>query len=364
MKTALKAIAYKLYKLKEDISASLFLKPVAQESPSAKKVLVVKPDAIGDYIIFRNFLDNLRKSKKHKGHEIHLLGNAVWKNIFENLDSKKIDKETFLNLGELYGGGNSYRKEILREIGTGFDTIIYPAYSRNSMMDILISKIKAKHKITLTGDKENMSYLEKSFTDKYYTKLVKTKSKFEFDRNREFFEAVIGEKINLPNPKINLKAKQGNYFVVNPGASVKFKQWSPENFAKVVDHLVEKYKSKVYIVGSKSELVLDEKVRFLTKNKSKVEIKNGGSLFGLLKLIAGSRGVVSNETCTPHIAAALGKKVYCIASGIGWGSAYPYPNYKNAIYLCPSTLDKKNPNKKILDVNETTAERALKEIKF
>jgi ADP-heptose:LPS heptosyltransferase len=228
--------------------------------------------------------------------------------------------------------------------------------------------MSAKNKISFFGDSLNMSYFEKHFTDKFYTKLITTKQKFEFDRNKEFFEQVLEKKINLPNPKINIKKKQSNYFVVNPGASVKFKQWAPENFAKVIDHLIEKYKSKVYIVGSRSELALDEQVKQLAKHKDKIQIKNGGSLFDLLQLIAGSRGVISNETCTPHMAAALGKKVYCISGKLGHGRMHPYPNYKKAIFCYSS-----NPNeikesgdwgKNTGDLNAITSKQVISKIKF
>ncbi|MFH0808024.1 MAG: glycosyltransferase family 9 protein [archaeon] len=151
---------------------------------------------------------------------------------------------------------------------------------------------------------------------------------------------------------------------MNPGASVKFKQWAPENFAKVIDYLVEKYKARIYIVGSKTELKLDKKVKELSKYQDNIEIKNEETLYELLGVISGSRGVISNETCTQHMAVALGKKVYCITTGIGYKSTYPYPNYKNAIYLYPKDLNKKNSNNKILDINEISPEHIIKKIKF
>ena len=213
-----------------------------------------------------------------------------------------------------------------------------------------------------------MTYLEKSFTDKYYTKLITTKEKFEFNRNKDFFEQVLDKKINLPNPKINIKKKQANYFVINPGASVKFKQWAPENFAKVINHLVEKYKAKIYIVGSKAELTLDNKVKNLSKHKNKITIKNGGSLFDLIKLIAGSRGVISNETCTPHIAVALNKKVYCISGKLGYQRMHPYQQYKKAIYCYPPNLNEikkdKNWHRNLEHLDTTTSEEVISKLQF
>lgn len=341
MKYSLLSIAYKLYKLKEDISAKLFLRTPKTKQPSNKKLLIIKTDAIGDYILFRNFIEKVKKSKKYEGYEIHFLGNIAWKNIFDHLDKKYVDHANFLNLKPLYYGGNKYRKKILDKFeAENFDTIIYPAYSRNSIIDIIISKINAKNKIAFSGDDVNMSYFEKPFTNKFYTKLIKTNQKFEFNRNKDFFEQILGKKFDLLNPKINIKKKQGNYFVVNPGVSVKSRQWRPENFARVIDYLIEKYRAKIYIIGSKSELELDNKVKELSKHKNKIEIKNDNPLYYILTLIAGSRGVISNDTSTPYMAVALGKKVYCVAGKIGYGRMHPYLNYKDAIYFYPPGIDK------------------------
>lgn len=369
MRNILIIIAYRLYKLKEDISAKLFLTIPKTKKKSKKSLLIVKTDAIGDYILFRNFLEKVRNSKKYKNYKIHFLGNELWKNIFDNLDKEYVDNAEFLNLRDIYHGGNKYREKILNKLATeSFDTIIYPAYSRNSIIDILISKINAKNKITFIGDNENMSYLEKYFTDKIYTRLIKTNQKFEFNRNRDFFEQVIEKKINIQNPKINIKRTQNNYFVVNPGASVKFKQWAPEKFAKVIDHLVEKYKAKVYIVGSKSELVLDNKVKSLSKHRDRIEIKNGEPLLDLLNLFAGSRGIIVNESGAPHIAVALGKKIYCISGRLGYGRMHPYPNYKNAIYCYPPNLNKikefKHWYKNIDSLESVMPEEVISKLQF
>jgi len=297
MKNLFLRIAYKFYKLKEDMLAYAFLRSSVSKESSEKKLLIVKTDAIGDYILFRNFLKDVRESRNYKNYKIYLLGNSVWKNIFDNLDKKYVDKAIFLDLKSIYSNGNKYRKKFLDELRADyFDTIIYPTYSRNSIIDILISKTNAKEKITFLGDRENMSYLEKSFLDKFYTKLITTKEKFEFNRNKEFFKKLLKKRINLKNPKINIKSKSKNYFVVNPGASVKFKRWSPENFAKVIDYLIERYKSEIYIVGSKTELKLNKKVKSLSEHKHKIKIKNDESLLDLLNLISKSRGVISNET--------------------------------------------------------------------
>ena len=77
MKTSLLAIVYKFYKIKEDILAKLFLKTQWQKKSSKKKLLIVKTDAIGDYILFRNFLKEINEFSKCYNISCNLLA-MVW----------------------------------------------------------------------------------------------------------------------------------------------------------------------------------------------------------------------------------------------------------------------------------------------
>jgi len=61
---------------------------------------------------------------------------------------------------------------------------------------------------------------------------------------------------------------------------------------------------------------------------------------------------------------ALGKKVYCVTSGVGYKTAYPYPNYKKAIYFYPPSFSKRMWETKLSNINETKPEDIIKIIKF
>ena len=56
---------------------------------NSKNLLIVKMDAIGDYILFRNFLKAIKEDKKYSKYKITLCGNSVWKDISEKFDSKE-----------------------------------------------------------------------------------------------------------------------------------------------------------------------------------------------------------------------------------------------------------------------------------
>ena len=52
-------------------------------------LLLIRLDSIGDYVLFRNFIRELKTSEKYKNHHITLLGNASWKAVAEKLDAEK-----------------------------------------------------------------------------------------------------------------------------------------------------------------------------------------------------------------------------------------------------------------------------------
>src|SRR5208337_3443635 len=48
-------------------------------APYSGRVLLVRLDAIGDYVLFRNFIESCRQSRRFRGLKLDLLGNVRWK---------------------------------------------------------------------------------------------------------------------------------------------------------------------------------------------------------------------------------------------------------------------------------------------
>ncbi len=55
-----------------------------------KSILIVRLDAIGDYILFRNYLEIIKNT--FKNYRVILAGNITWKNIAEELDREFVDE--------------------------------------------------------------------------------------------------------------------------------------------------------------------------------------------------------------------------------------------------------------------------------
>src|ERR1700734_1406368 len=65
--------------------------PAPHTTQRPLKLLILRLDDIGDYLLFRNQLRTYRASDRWKGHRITLLGNNSWRPIFEAFDSHAVD---------------------------------------------------------------------------------------------------------------------------------------------------------------------------------------------------------------------------------------------------------------------------------
>src|ERR1700712_2602520 len=128
--------------------APVLLKCVFLFLPRRKKtLLVVKNDGIGDYVLFRNYLQVLRKSDKYKGYKIYLLGNPLFEELSRHLDASIIDG--------FYGCNDSFfiKWKLLKVLYAlqrlRPEEIIYTNYSRKYNIDWLINNITAIKKIAI-----------------------------------------------------------------------------------------------------------------------------------------------------------------------------------------------------------------------
>jgi ADP-heptose:LPS heptosyltransferase len=318
-----------------------------------KKILIIKVDHIGDYILFRNLLKPLRK--KYPNSKITLIGNNSYKNIFENYDSNEVDKFIGINQKMFYNN-KKYRDKVLNELSKSkYDIIIHPTFSRIYVVDEFISKINAIQKISPKGDSFNQSAKSKKISDKFYTALIKnpemrlnkfgTSTKIrthEFDKQKAFFSKLLNQDLTkIPISLKYKKNKQNNYAIIFPGADSKLRMWSPKKFTKIANFLSVKYKLKILVCGNGKDITSAKKI---IKN-SKINIKNmvnKTSLSELINLIGNAKIIITGNTCAAHIAAATKTKFVCIDTGIFHGRFLPYPNMNSTSKLCLPPLYFKN----------------------
>lgn len=320
-------------------------------------VIVIKIDAIGDFIIW---LDSAAQySVLYKNEPITLVCNTMCEQIAKHtglfdkviaIDSKRFESD------------NKYKKEVLKNLEMQENRLLLqPAYSRTIDMDLLAYRIPAKEKIAFKADESRINlsrYMTirpvRKYADKVYDSLIDTTDGWlmESKRNAEFIRG-LGEKFEAGYPSLPEHAvKEGvipkdSYVVIFPGASSGKKMWSVDNFAVIIEYIVEKWNREIYICGSKGESKLAEDViACINSNASRKKTHNycgRTNLLELAEVIRHALYVVSNDTSGIHFAAAVNTKGICLFGEFAYGRFLPYETEReeehNEIYVCHAGMD-------------------------
>ncbi len=355
-----------------------------------QSLMIVKLDGIGDYVLFRNFIDILRNDERYKGYKFTLCASLAVKSLACETEKNTIDEFIWIDNKKFYSN-YLYRFRVLRDIlRKGFEIVIHPTYSREYIADKIVRASRAPARIGNAGDSINIPAGRKAEFDGYYTGLVNTESdgcvmKFEFHRYKIFFETLLNKKIDIARPFINLAGNgcvsrfvpdaDKPYAVVFPGAMLSDKQWSCQSFAEVCDFLAEKYSLTVLIAGAKSDEEFASKIIEKSKNGKAINIAGKTKLFELAALLAKASILVSNDTCAVHIGAAVDiPRIVCVFKGNHFGRFVPYPPevFKNLHCVFPEELEKNINNYEYLErkylfgselyINSITADKVKKMI--
>ncbi len=310
--------------------------------PAEKTMLLIRHDAIGDYILFRNFIEVLKGSSKYKDYKITLLGNAAWKELSEFLDAKFIGEFIWLDK-EKFNSNFLYRYKKIKEITCkSYDAVIHP-FSRDYLnidndIVLFLNAVEKIGSIRKLKKLKGLKWFSNEFVyKKLYTETIPDRkgSDFEFYKNKYFFETLLSEKIDIEKPQIILPEEKrvgfskSPYAIIFIGASVKHRKWPVENFAQIALYLQEKYGMAIVLCGGKKELE-DAAVfkKYLPPNFNYFDLTAKVNLIELLYAVKNSALVISNETMMPHIAMAASDttQILVISSGENcYGFFTPYP---------------------------------------
>lgn len=302
--------------------------------PSVKKsLLIIKLDEIGDYIFFRNLLQEIRNSKRFRGFSITLCGNIAWQTLAEKLDKEFvngfiwIDKKKLLNKFV-------YRSTILKHIrNTEYSIVINASYSRNFYLDDTVVKwTQTPNKIGFVTDLSNSFSWQKLISDRYYTELIDTESeRFEFYKNQIFISKIIDERIMVKRPFIDtehLKNKltlNEDYIVFYMGGRRKYKRWAVKNFVTIAKALSEELIFKLVLVGSESDKLFSSKFLSFYNPIHIVDLTGSTDLIELISVLKNAKLVLSNDSAIAHISAIVSTSTFVLLNGTHYGRFFPYP---------------------------------------
>lgn len=333
----------------------------SEQTRYPKTLLLIRLDAIGDYILIRNIFQGLKQSKKFKGYKITLCGNIVWKDLAETFDKDGIDDFIWLNRKK-FNNNPFYKFRLLKKVyKSGFEVVVDTTFSREILFgDSIVKTSCADERIGSVGAPDAyVKWKRNLLTDKYYTKLIpySTKTVFEFNHNKEFFVNILQENIVITKPEIKTSniglqlPTQKEFAVIFPGAQEKKRRWHYTNFEQIIEQLINTYKLIVIIAGSSDDSVLSRKMVRCHTSKACFDMTGKTTLPQLARLISLSKILISNETSAVHFAAAVNTPFICISNGQRFGRFMPYPNEMNinGRYFYPEDIEKNLNNLSYLE---------------
>ncbi len=348
----------------------------------AEKTLVfIKNDLIGDYILFRNFLPYIKQSKKYKDHKIILIGNSAWKNIAETLDADYYDEMIWISFDRINKDLFYRTKTIKNILSKGYETLFYPVYSGDEYTEqFLIAKITAKEKIKYAQPLPELG----TKVNPCFTQVLRSTHRylFEISRYQEMFEMFLDVSVkrfewrNL-NEDNTTVIPEKPYIIFFPGSSAYLKRWGTANFAAVANFLLENYSYRIVLTGTKKDSKYANTIINGTDKKYQdrfIDLTGKTSLLDLANIINHSDLLVTNDSASLHMAAAVNKETVCIFMGESYGRFTPYPKalFLNGRFICPPDVEKLVKDQSAIpvflslgynpDINAITPKRVIKAI--
>jgi len=307
----------------------VLLLSIKRESKNTKSVLIIRLDAIGDFILWLDSAQHFRKIYPNK--KIILLGNQVWTDLAKKFpywdEVWELDRRKFYrNL--------PYRVRLLKKIRkAGFDIVIQPTYSREFLYgDAIVRVSGARKKIGSVGDCSNIRPLEKKISDQFYTRLIPATPHplMELKRNAEFMYGLgMSMEAGLPDLSLAIKGVKNpldnvsDYYVLFPGASWSGKQWPITRFAALSDKIYRQCGLIAVVCGSPAEQGLAEAL-VSHINVPVMNMTGKTNLVNLAVIIKDASFLVGNDTSAIHFATAISRPSFCLSGGGHYGRFMPY----------------------------------------
>lgn len=296
-----------------------------------KKLLIVRVDAIGDFILWLDSAKEYRRLFPVNEYEVILLGNTTWISLAKALPY--FDRVISLNRAS-FVGNPIYRIRLLLAIRReSFDVVVSPAYSREFLYgDSLVRITGAVRRIGSVGDLSNIHPWTKKISDRWYTLLVPAVAPplMELLRNAEFLRGLGLEAVQVGNPRLSMSLtlpadlKIYKYYVICPGAGAEARQWPWQSFLGLARRIHQTFGLIGVLCGAKADAELARSI-CNGANFPLINLVGKTSIEELAALLTNAMFLVGNETGAVHVASAVSTPSICILGGGHYGRFLPYP---------------------------------------
>ncbi len=306
----------------------------ASRAPQAnrKRVLVLRVDAVGDFVLWLDAAKELRRIYPPEMFEIVLAVNKNAEGLARPLPYW--DKIIGLDMHPFFWN-ISYRWSLLRQIKSlGFDIALNPHMSHIMFgADSLIRSSGARERIgcALYDELNDPFFLKikQALIKPWYTKLIPIEHRppmMELQLNAKFLRGLGIEDMKPAMPRLiiedqgKLQDLKKDYFVIVPQAGWDGKAWPLVHFKDIARRVGQMTGWQPVWLGVKDGIELGPTA------PGALDLIGKTSVMQYAGVIAGSKCVIANDSSAVHMAAALKVTSFCIAGGGHWGRFIPYPS--------------------------------------
>lgn len=298
-------------------------------------LVVLKFDALGDYLMLRPYLRHLKEQPDYQPYSFCLCGNVAFRQLAEFADADLFDSFIWVDIYKL-STKPLYRWRVARQLRRrGFAVSLNPTYSRVLVLDDFLTRVAgAAVRLGAVADQTNSTPVEARWGNRYFTRLLPTTPAivFEAERNRQLFGALLQTAVPLlplslpvgPEPRVALPS---TYVILSPGAGAPDKIWHMARFATVLTTLnALRPDLPVVVTGTPAETALyDELKTYLPAGLPVVSLVGVLSQAELITAVARARLVLANDSGIVHMAAAVGTPCLSLSAGKSLVRWHPYP---------------------------------------
>ncbi len=317
-----------------------FWKTQSPQQNQLELVLLIRQDAIGDFMMWLDTAKEYRSLYPPDKYKIILAGNKIWCDLAEDLpywdEVIPVDSIQFKTFSR-------YRLNLLWQIrNLKADTAIQPTFSREFYNgDSLVRASQASRKVSSVGNMGNRNWLKQFIADRWHTELIPASPEplTELERNAEFFSGLSHSPHLISYPLLDIRKfwlssewKDKNFYVLIPGTSgaVVGKEWPTTSFSNIAMKVFQQTGWKGIICGAQQEHILGEQIR-VQCDAPLQNLSGQTTLPELAGLLSKSRLTLSNDTGSVFISSAVGTPSVCILGGGHFGRFLPYPDLPGQI---------------------------------
>lgn len=298
-----------------------------------KRLLIVRTDSIGDFILFSGCLQYYRQL--YHDYEITLVVRSEVVPLAETCPH--IDRVWALDWHRVRGSLSQRSRWMWQVVTAGFDTVINAVYSPNfHLAEAFVGWSLAPRRVAFSCAGLRRGYAE------YYTELVPdhADSMFELDRNFELLRYLgYSEGVDrslfiwttaddgAAAEKIMASIGNGRFGMLFPGARDRMRRWSVNKFVQAISASSNAKNITWLVCGAMEEADICEELTKGLRTETVEAVSLAGKLdLRVAALVMGKATVCfANESMAVHMAAAMGTPVVCILGGGHYGRFYPYP---------------------------------------